>query len=90
MMGAPPEVIEALEAEAQVEELEVLPENWPTVQAWLRVQTQWRVGGMGSPVGLDYAAVDVAMRRGRIDDPEGLIFEGLQVMEHAALGALKG
>lgn len=43
---------------------------------------------MGHTVGLDYTAVDVAMRRLRLDDPDGQLFEGLQVMEHAALRVL--
>lgn len=70
-------------------EFDVEPEAWPTVQAWMRVQTQWRVAGMGGLIGLDYGAVDVVMRRLRIADDDGEIFSGLQVMEAAALLALK-
>jgi hypothetical protein len=33
--------------------------------------------------------VDVVMRRLRIDDPEGELFEGLQVMEIEALKVLR-
>ena len=55
----------------------------------MRVQTQWRVSGMGGAVGLDYQAVDVVMRRLRIEDGDGELFAGLQVMEIAALKALK-
>lgn len=36
---------------------EVWPENWPAVDLFLRCQTQWRTGGMGSVIGLDYQAV---------------------------------
>jgi len=57
------------------------------MQAWMRVQTQWRAG-MGGYYGLDYAAVDVALRRARIEDDDGAIFAGLQVMEFAALRAM--
>ena len=64
------------------------PGAWPVVMAWMRVQTQWRMSAMGGPVGLDYASVDVALRRARIVDGDGAIFEGLQVMEHAALSAM--
>lgn len=33
------------------------PENVASYQLWLAVQTQWRVGGMGHPTGLDYASI---------------------------------
>lgn len=33
------------------------PCNVGTWQHWTAVQTQWRVGGMGSATGLDYAGV---------------------------------
>lgn len=88
--GAPPELIDEMrQAHEEVAEFEVLPENWPTLRAWLAVQTQWRFGGMGTPVGLDYTAVDVAMRRLGMADDDGEIFAGLQVMEIAALGAVR-
>jgi hypothetical protein len=32
---------------------EVWPENWPAVQMFCSIGTQWRVGA-GGPVGLDY------------------------------------
>ena len=32
------------------------PENWPLWDAWLWLQTQWRLGAMGERRGLDYAA----------------------------------
>lgn len=53
----------------------------------MRIQTQWR-HGFGGPVGLDYTAVDVALRRFRIADDDGEVFAGLQVMEFAALKAM--
>lgn len=65
--------------------LAIDPDCWPTVLLFLRVQTQWRQGGMGGAIGLDYTAVDVVMRRARIEDPDGELFEGLQIMETAAL-----
>lgn len=68
----------------------VEPEAWPVVQIWLRVQTQWRVAGMGGAIGLDYPAVFGVMDRARIDDNDGELFAGVQVMEVAALRALKG
>lgn len=64
------------------------PENVRTFGIWQGVQTQWRVGGMGSVTGLDYAAVlaylrEVAgLKRGAAKD----IFGQLQAMEAAVLG----
>jgi hypothetical protein len=64
-------------------DLEVLPENWPTIQMFLRVQTQWRTA-MNGLVGLDYGAVEWLFRLYAVDDPRALL-EGLQVMEAAAI-----
>lgn len=80
--GAPPEWVAALEDDEQ--EMLIEPEAWPVVMAWLRVQTQWRAG-MAGAYGLDYAAVDVVLRRARIEDADGAIFEGLQAMEFEAV-----
>lgn len=52
--------------------------------AWLRVQTQWRTGPSGV-IGLDYTAVDVVLRRNKAGDE---VFDGLQIMERAALREL--
>lgn len=83
--GAPAEWAQGLENDEQ--EFEIEPDNWNTVQTWLHVQTQWR-HGFGGATGLDYTAVDVAMRRLRIEDEDGGIFAGLQVMEYGALRAM--
>jgi len=61
----------------------VWEENWDIVAMFLRMQTQWRIG-FGGPTGLDYAAMDWLCRLYSVQDPVGL-FEGLQVMEAAAL-----
>ena len=63
----------------------VLAVNWLTVQCWLSLQTQWRVG-MAGPTGLAYEAVPVVLelmgvpKRKRPD-----IFAGLREMEDEAL-----
>ena len=53
----------------------------------MRVETQWRQGPAG-PAGLDNAAVFQTLDRCRIDDADGRIFDGLQLMERAALAAM--
>ena len=63
---------------------EVEPENWDAVQMFLSCQTQWRVGGMGGPVGLDYGAVAWVFSLYGVKDPRSLL-EDLQVMEAAVL-----
>lgn len=36
------------------EEYPIFPENWKPLHLYLRCKTQWRVGGMGAFIGLDY------------------------------------
>ena len=64
----------------------VWPCNLPTYNLWCRVQTQWRVGGMGGKTGLDYTGVESAMRQIGIKAKDrSACFDGLQTMEVAAL-----
>lgn len=72
---------------AEPVEFEVWAENWPALDLFLRVQTQWRIGGMGGCFGLDYTAVEAAMRMIKADKTEEL-FDKIQVMEFAALPEL--
>lgn len=70
---------------------EVMRANWPSVSALLACETQWRgvAGADGRLVwtGLDYAAVDVVLRRQRADDA---VFGDLRVMEAEALQTFRG
>ena len=55
----------------QEEPVEVWSVNWPALQLLIACRTQWRtvVGRTGLVwLGLDYAAVDVVMRRAGADD----------------------
>ena len=64
----------------------VARDNWKTVKAFLRLETQWRVAGIGAELvwlGLDYGAGFAALGktfRRRLDD--------IRIMEHAALDVL--
>ena len=72
---------------ARPDVFEVLPENWPTIELFLAVCTQWRFGGMGGLLGLDYPAVDVAVRYLELTvGPDS--FAGLQVMEQTVVSEL--
>lgn len=63
------------------------PCNVPAFNLWQRLQTQWRVGGMGSATGLDYASVSLYLRDvagiKRKEMPE--LFNAIQAMERATL-----
>jgi hypothetical protein len=83
-MGLPEEQIAEITAQEGSNDFEVLPENWEAVQMFLRCQTQWRTGGMGGLVGLDYGAVAWLLRLYRAKDQRALL-EDLQVMETAVL-----
>lgn len=62
------------------EDFEVWEENWAAVNLFLRVQTQWRVGGLGTLIGLCYSDVLSVGRLLKIPNlPE--VFEDLQVLE---------
>ena len=63
------------------------PCNVRTWGLWMRLQTQWRTGGMGGqPTGLDYAAVWATLERLGVRRRRE-VFEHLQAMERAALTA---
>lgn len=61
-------------------------ENWPVVEMFLRVQTQWRTT-MSGVLGLDYGAVAWLLKLYEVEDPRALL-EDLQIMEAAAMMAL--
>lgn len=83
--GAPKDWSEAISEESK--DLEIETDNWDTVMLFLRVQTQWRIGLSGA-TGLDYSAVFQTMDRLKVSDPDGIVFEGLQIMECSALKSM--
>jgi len=65
----------------------VFEENWESVELFLKLATQWRVGGMGGFLGLDYASVDAVFRIYKVKNrPERL--DDIRVMELSAVGIL--
>jgi hypothetical protein len=62
---------------------EVWPENWPAVQAFLTVQTQW-ASSMSGATGLDYTRVHAGLEMAGIECTPKLFAE-LRLMEGAAL-----
>jgi len=71
--------------------LEVWPENWPSVLAFLAVSTQWRMIGRadGSTYwqGLDYAAVAARLAGTGLSQE---LWGDLAIMEAAARNRLNG
>ncbi len=77
------------EDDAASDAIQVWDSNWPALLAFLACETQWRVeargmSGVMTYLGLDYAGVDVVLRRQGADDA---VFADLRVMELAALEA---
>jgi hypothetical protein len=99
-LGLSPEALadlgETLQVQSRADEgCDVWLENWPIVQAFLTVATQWRVAAIGGGfapsmlvfVGLDYASVRVALDALAIEvTPE--LWRGLRIMEAEACAAL--
>lgn len=67
---------------------DILPENDTAIDWYRRCDTQWRVGGMGSPIGLDYGGAKLAAELAGIritpDD-----FSKLQVLETETLNVMR-
>lgn len=67
-------------------DFEVWDDNWDIVMMFLRLQTQWTVT-MGAYVGLKYESLQWLVSLYSVEDRASL-FEGIQVMESAALKEL--
>lgn len=68
----------------------VYPENWQTAQVFRELNLCWRVDSLtGHYLGLDRPSIESTLRLMQIESKRHLeIFEGLRVMEHAALEIL--
>ena len=69
--------------EASGEDVKVWPDNVPTLNVFVAMSTQWRVGNNGA-TGLDYAALPVVEYRVGVRAD----FDGLRAMEEAALAQM--
>lgn len=93
--GAPEEIVSDT-LESQVEDegaCEVWEENWNTLMVFLAMQTQWRreIPAMSGQMiwhGLDYPAMESTIRMMGHWKKATEIFDGLRVMESAALPIL--
>jgi len=64
----------------QANDYEVLPEAWPAVWMFLKVQTQWRADS-GAIIGLDYGAVRWVFELYGIKDEAFKTLADLQIIE---------
>ena len=71
--------------EASAPPTEVWADVMPSVDVFIAMTTQWRVGAAG-PVGLDYAALPEVWRRLKVPPGErDRVFDDLRLMEAEAL-----
>jgi hypothetical protein len=71
--------------EASGPPVEVWPDNVPTISVFISMSTQWRVG-MSGATGLDYTALPTVMRLTGVPAADRAeVFEGIRLMEDAAL-----
>lgn len=77
----PPAWMRERESE-QEQSFDVMPENWEAVQLFCACATQWRTNPDGPLRYLPYEAVDVLLRRMKLEDPD-TAFEKLRIMEAA-------
>lgn len=75
-----------LDTEPEQDFFEVEPEVWPVLEAFLRVQTQWRTGPNGL-IGLDYQALEWTFRLWNVEDAASMLAD-IQVIEAEILLAL--
>ena len=85
-MGATPEQIAAARLEAVQQDCDVWEENWDIVMMFLRMSTQWHTS-MAGMTGLNYPSLEWLCKLYSVKDPVA-IFEGVQVMEMAALACM--
>lgn len=68
---------------------DVWEENWDVVMLFLTYQTQWRMGPAG-PIGLDFSVFHHALdRKGVKGDEYDQFVHDLQVIENAAMLAMR-
>lgn len=71
--------------EGEPECFEVWPDNWLTVLVFADLMSQWNVG-MGGTIGLRYEALPMVLElHGIAAKQKREIFDGLRVMERAAV-----
>lgn len=81
-----PEQIAAVGLQPVEKHFEVWEENWEIVMMFVRMSTQWNTN-MAGLTGLSYSSLEWLCKLYVVKDPVAL-FEGVQVMEMAALSCM--
>lgn len=69
--------------------VEVWPDNWPAVELFLKLLTQWRTGP-GGIIGLDYnVALAFIARKNLENEAFDALFDDLRILEAAALETIE-
>lgn len=69
--------------------VEVWDENWPSINVFICMSTQWLVNA-GGPYGLNYVALaEVWQRTKTPEESRDAIFEDLRLMEGVALEVMR-
>lgn len=70
------------------EDVEVWPENWQTLEVFADLMSQWNVG-MNGVIGLRYEALPLVFKLHSIKRKRQMeLFDGLRVMERAAINEI--
>lgn len=67
---------------------EIWKENWPALEMFLRMNTQWNISGMGAVLGLNYVALEVMFRVFKVKDRKKLL-EEIQLIERGAMDVIR-
>lgn len=71
-------------------DIEIYATNVAAFQLWERMWTQWRTGGLGGEVGLDYAVAFGIMDRMQVDQHDQLeLLDQLRLIESGYLSQVK-
>lgn len=65
------------------------PDNLTAVNVFVRMSTQWRVGGMGGVIGLVYEALPVVAQGEFMSDEWPDTFESIRILEEATLEIMR-
>lgn len=72
------------------DEVGVWPDNWQTILVFADMLTQWNIG-MNGAIGLRYEALPLVLEmHGVVADQRREVFDGLRVMERAAVQQING
>jgi hypothetical protein len=84
--GMPDDVIEECKGQGQVEDFEVLAENWETLSLFLRMGTQWTASN-GVVLGMNYQSLEFLFRAFQVID-HAKTLDDIQAMESAAVAVM--